>query len=113
MEDALIMGVLDGASHPRHQRDAPARLIAQDRGRIDQAAARREFHAKKWEAVFAFAHFVDGQYVWMIEARRRFGFAPKAGQSLARIGVVTQNTFHCHDAARVSLTRAVNYSHPA
>src|SRR5207244_11072039 len=113
MKNPLIMRVLNAASHFRHQRDASARLVAKGRARIDQATARRELHAKKWEPVLAFAHFVDGEDVWMIETRRRFGFATKTRQRFTRISVVTQNPFQRHDAARMSLPRTINYAHAA
>ena len=113
MQNPVIMRVLNGASHLRHQRDAPARLIAKGRTRVEQTAAGRKFHAEKREAVFAFAHFIDWQYVRMIETRGSLRFATKTREGLSRIAVVTQNTFQRDDSARVSLPRAVNYSHPA
>ena len=49
----------------------------------------------------------------MIEAGSGLGLATKARQRLARIGVVTQNTFQRNDAARVSLPRAIDHAHAA
>ena len=49
----------------------------------------------------------------MIEARHRFRFATKTGKRFLGIGLKTQDPFQGHDAARVSLTRAVNDSHAA
>ncbi len=49
----------------------------------------------------------------MIEARCCFRFATKTGKRFLGIGLKTQHPFQGDDAARVSLTRAVNYSHAA
>src|SRR5439155_6230781 len=74
-------------------------------------AARREFHAEKWDAVLAFAHFVDRQYVRMIETRHRLRFTPKTRQRLTRIGVIIQDTLERDDPARMPLPRTIDDAH--
>jgi hypothetical protein len=47
----------------------------------------------------------------MIEARHRFRFATKTGKRFLGIGLKTQHPFQGDDAARMSLTRAINDAH--
>src|SRR5438046_8908816 len=48
----------------------------------------------------------------MIEARRSLGFTSETRQRLLRIGVIRQNSFQCHDAARMPVPRPINHAHP-
>ena len=113
MENALAMRVLHGARDLRHQAHDFARIITQGRPDFLQAAARRILHAEEGHAVLALSHFVDGQNVGMIEARRGFRFAPETRQRIARVGVITQDAFERDDATRMPLSRAVDDAHPA
>ena len=90
MEDALPMRILHRARHLRQQTHDFARVIAQRRPNFLQAAARCVLHAEEGDAVLALPHFVDGQNIRVIEARRGFRFPPETGQRLVRVGVITQ-----------------------
>ena len=78
MENSLAMRVFDRARNFRHQLHTSPGLGAQSRRNLSQAAARREFHAEKREAILALAHLVDRKNVRMIKAGCRVGFAPEA-----------------------------------
>src|SRR5437588_11588825 len=103
MKDAFAVSEFDSPRDFRNEGHALARIVSQ-RGRdLLQSPAGSELHAEKREAVVALAYFVDGQDVRMIETGRSLRFAAKTGERFAGIGVVTQDAFHCHDAARVTL----------
>ena len=112
MQDPLPMRVLHRLRHLRHQRHRSSRLATQCRGRVQQTAPAGKLHAEKRQPIVAFAHFIDWQNVRMIEARRSLGFTPETRQRLLRIGVIRQNSFQCHDAARMPLPRPINHAHP-
>ena len=82
MQDASDMCVLHRARHLGHQRRGTARLATQSRRGFDQTAASGKLHAEERELVFALAHFINGQNIWMIEVRRRLRFAPETRQRL-------------------------------
>ena len=88
MQDAFDVRVLHRDRHLRHQHHGTAWLVAQSWRSLEQTAAASEFHAEKRQPLLVLAHFVNGQNVWMIEARRRFGFPPETRQRLLRIGVI-------------------------
>jgi hypothetical protein len=48
----------------------------------------------------------------MIEARRSLRFTPETRQRFLRIGVIRQDSFQRHDAARMPLPRPINHAHP-
>ena len=106
------MRVLHSPYHLRHQRHCSPRLVTQYRSRLQQTAPAGKLHAEKRQPIVAFAHFIDWQNVRMIEARRSLGFTPETRQRLLRIGVIRQNSFQCHDAARMPLPRPINHAHP-
>src|SRR5205807_1319865 len=82
MENSLVMSVSDGARDHCHHPHALARLGAERRCRGPKAPSRRVFHAEKRQALLTFADLVNRKNVWMIEARDRFSFAPKAHERL-------------------------------
>ena len=91
MQDASDMCVLYRARHPGHQRRGTARLAPESRSGFDQAAASGKLHTEKRELVFALAHFINGQDIWMVEVSGRLRFAPEAGQRLLRIRVIRKD----------------------
>src|SRR5205823_1845143 len=74
MENSVLMSASDRARHLRHQPHTLVRLKVERWDRRAQASAGRVFHAEKRQALLAFAHLVNWQDVWMIEAGRRFRF---------------------------------------
>ena len=113
MENAFAVRVLHGARDLGDERHALPRLVLQRGTYFLQTSARREFHAEEREAVFALAHFVDGQNVRMIEARGRLRFAPETRERFAGVGVITQDALHGDDAAGMALARAIDHAHSA
>src|SRR5437773_10001484 len=113
MENSLAMGISDAARDLRHQPHALARLLAEHRRRAAKAPARRIFHAEKREALLTFADLVNRKNIWMIEARDRFGFAPKAHQRVMRVCCMREDTLDRDNATRVLLSRPINHSHAA
>ena len=113
MEDSFAVRVLDGARDLGDERHALPRIVLQRGTDFLQTSAGREFHAEEREAVFALAHFVDGQNVRMIEARGGLRFAAEAGERFAGVGVIPQDPFHGDDAAGMALPRAVDHAHSA
>src|SRR5882724_898511 len=93
MQDASDMCVLHRARHPGHQRSGTARLATESRCGLDQAAASGKLHAEERKLVFALAHFINGQNIWMIEVSGRLRFAPETGQRLLRIRVISKDAF--------------------
>ncbi len=88
MQDAALVGVVDGPRHRGHQpRQAPLALPRLFRGlprgespvlpALRQAAAFHQFHAEVMPALM-FADFVDWHNVRMIEVGSRLGFLAKA-----------------------------------
>ena len=108
MQNPVAVRVSHGPRHLGHQRHAAARFIAQSRRCIEQAAARSEFHAEKWQAVL-----IDRQNIWMIETRCGLGLATKTGQRLLRFSVKAQHPFESDNAARMPLARAIDHAHAA
>ena len=49
----------------------------------------------------------------MIELGGRLGFAPKPGECLVRVDLVSEHTFQSDDASGVSLPGVINHPHPA
>jgi hypothetical protein len=49
----------------------------------------------------------------MIEARCSLRLTPETCQRFLRIGVIRQDSFQSDDAARMPLSRPINYPHPA
>src|SRR5262245_47449376 len=49
----------------------------------------------------------------MIETRCCFSFATETRERFTRIGVIAQDALERDDAARMALTCAINYTHPA
>src|SRR5579885_1791184 len=113
MQDALAMGVLNRPRDFGNERDGSARLATQRSGRVEQTSAARELHAKKREAVFAFADLVNWQNIWMIEAGRGLSFAAEPHEGLLAIGVVGQQLFDRDDPVGMPLTRSINDAHAA
>ena len=113
MQNAPGMGVLNCTGYFSHQRRGTARLAAQNRPSLDEAAASGKLHAEEWKLVFALAHFINGQNIWMIKMCRRLRFAPETLQRLMRIRVIGKDALQRNDAARVPLPRAINNAHPA
>src|SRR6267142_846479 len=109
MENALGMRVLHGSRDFCHERDALPRVLLKRRSRFQQAAPQSQLHAKKRNAILAFAYIVDRQNVWMIQARCGLGFTPEARQGLAGVSVITQEPFDGDDAPRITLPRAIDH----
>src|SRR5205823_1398841 len=112
MKNSLSMRALHGACDLCHQAYHFPRVVAQGWADLLQAAARSVFHTEERYAFRALAYLVDGQNVGMIEARRRFGFAPETCQRFARVGVITQDALQRYDPARMPLARAIDHTHP-
>src|SRR5215510_2447371 len=113
MENSLAMRIFDCARNFRHHLHTSPGLGAQSRSNLLQAAARREFHAEKREAVLALAHLVDRQNVRMIKAGNRVRLAPEPHQRFMRISLITQDALYGDDPLGMSLAREINYAHPA
>src|SRR5438477_12252552 len=113
MQNPVLMRVLDSTRHFGHEPDAFARLRAQSRSDLLQAAASRVFHAKKRQPVFAVADLMNRQNIRMIETCSRFSFTAKTLPRLARIGVIRDHALKRHDPARMPLTRPVDHAHAA
>jgi hypothetical protein len=113
MENSLPMSVSDGACNLRHHAHTLARVLAELRRRSPKAAAGGVFHAEIRQPFFTFADLVNGKNVWVIEARDRFGFAPKAHQRLVRIHLMSENALYRDDAPRMLLACSINDPHSA
>jgi hypothetical protein len=111
MEDAFAMRVLHGPRYLSHERDAFPWIISLREASFCQAAAGRKFHAEEGQSIFALADFVDWQNVWMIKARSRLRFAPKAREGFVGGSRITQDSLDSDNATRMTLTRAINNSH--
>src|SRR5213078_1838971 len=111
MENSVLMSASDRARHLRHQPHTLVRLKVERWDRRAQASAGRVFHAEKRQALLAFAHLVNWQDVWMIEAGRRFRFTAEAHQGFVRVGLVSDDPFESDDPARVPLSGTVNHAH--
>src|SRR4029077_18712850 len=113
MQDAVLMRVLHRARYFRHQRDAFARLFAQSRADLLQAAAGGVFHDEEGEGVLSLANFMYRKNVRVIETGRLFRFALKTCQRLGRISLICENTLEGYDPPRVALSGPVDDAHPA
>jgi hypothetical protein len=107
------MRVLDSPANFRHGVDDSARLASQLKLVLRQSSARGEFHTKERKTIFAFAYFVDWQNVWMIETGGSFGFATETHERVARVTVMTQDTFEGDYTTRMALPGPVDNAHPA
>ena len=113
MYDALEMRVLHCPRDLDHKPNDPTRVITKTWCGVQQTTSRSKFHGEKRQAVFGFAHLVDGEDVWMIKTRRRLGFATKTSKCFTRISVKAQDALQGNDPARISLARAIDDAHSA
>src|SRR5262245_1366107 len=88
MQNPCGMGVLNRTADFSHQRDGAAWFPRRSLCGLDQAAASSKFHTEEGKVVFALAHFINGQNIWMIKMCRRLRFTPETLQRLMRICVI-------------------------
>src|SRR5262245_64791037 len=110
MKNSLTMSVRNRARDRSHHLHTFARILAKGRSRGTKAPTSRIFHAKIWETFFALADLVNRKNVGMIEARDRFGFAPKAHQRLMRVHLMSEDALYRNDPAGMLLARTINQS---
>src|SRR5436190_24379899 len=67
MEHSAAVSVFDRARDFRHEFHAPPRFVAERRNVLAQTSLLRELHAKKRQAVLAFAHFINRKNVRVIQ----------------------------------------------
>src|SRR5262249_23311980 len=82
MQNPFGMGVLNRMADFSHQCDRAARFPSKSPPRLDQATASGKLHTEERKLVFALAHFINGQDIWMIKMCRRLRFAPETLQRL-------------------------------
>ena len=61
------MGVVDSVCDFYHELHALPRFIAERSSVLLQTSLLRELHAEKRQAILAFANFINGKDVWMIQ----------------------------------------------
>src|SRR5947207_7592108 len=103
MKDSSAVCVLDCACDFRRQVHGSTNFDVKSRSVSHQATTDGEFHAEKRQPVFAFAYFVNGQNVCMIETCSRFSFASKAHEGVVGFSVMRQDSFQRDDSAGMTL----------
>jgi hypothetical protein len=108
----LLMGVLDGIGQGAHVvggAHGRERALA-DQGR--QALPFDEIHREKALAL-VLADFVDGDDVWVLQSRRRFGFGAEARHVVLAGQLPRQDHLERDDAVEPHLPGLVDHTHAA
>src|SRR5436305_8621439 len=113
MEHSAAVSVFDSARDLRHQLHALPRFVAERSNVLMQTSLLRELHAKKRQAVLAFAHLINRKNVWVIQTGHRPRFSSEALQGSMGIGAITQHALNRDDALGMSLSGAIDHSHAA
>src|SRR5213079_2127471 len=103
MENSTAVGVFDRARDLCHQLHTLPRFIAERIDVLAQTSLLRELHAEKRQAILAFAHFINGKDVWVIQTGHRLCFSSETLQRSVRIGAVTKDALDRDDAPGMSL----------
>ena len=112
MQDAAQVGVVDRTGHQRQQLNRLARLVEVVADMLFQTAPLDQFHAEI-VAALAFANFVDGDDVRMIEPGSRLGFDAKAADGVGGGQSLGQDHFQGDNAIEAALPGPVDDSHAA
>src|SRR2546423_15235204 len=91
MEHSAAVSVSDSASDLCHQLHALPRFVAERSNVLMQTSLLRELHAKKRQAVLAYAHLINRENDWGIQTRHRPRLSSEAHHGSKGNGAPTQD----------------------
>src|SRR6266550_9615838 len=112
MEDAMLVGVVDGAGDSGEDLRGFALVFAEARLMGHQAAAFDEQHAEEMPAAML-ADLIKGDDVRMIEPGDGFGFGAEALDFVLAAELIPANHLQGHDAIELALAGLVDDAHSA
>ncbi len=112
MQDAVLVGVMDGASDEGDQPSRGLRVGAQRRGPVREAAALDPLHTKVIAAL-VFADLVDRHDVGMLQAGGGLGLVTKAFHFLGGGKPAFPDHFQGDDTVQADLPRPIHHAHSA
>src|SRR4029077_19863864 len=106
MQHSAAVSVFDSTRNLCHQLHALPRFPEEGSRVFGQTSLLRELHAEKRQAILAFAHFINGKDVRVIQTGHRLCFSSETLQRSVRISAVTKDALYRDDAPRMSLPGA-------